>query len=242
MEYNCNNEFDWQDTCYCLPESKDVWFICEGKIYVGVYEPNQKIFCMADGLGVELKYVRQWKYVGSDKQIAKFPKENEVIGAKVKNLPCLVTCIFSHHFKDTETGNDTDGILLDAEYEFCDNANVFKWGDVSYYFTIPEEPIVLLDAVGDAEVNVLPDVDTVIIDKTGATHPEDIPSIECEDCQEETPNTEECTNGMCSQIKQAKDSLQKSNPFNVKEEDFYLESWDKKTASILKEYISLLRK
>ena len=158
---------EWHDTCLALPEYDDVWFIADGRLCVGKYEPNQQLFCMADGFGVELKDVRQWKYVGVDKQIAKYPKEKQIVAVQTPDYPCLVTGIFTDHCIDDETGDEVSAIITDEEvYNFED---IIDWKKVLYWYVLPELPIVILDPVGDAITVALPDTEEVIVDKTGVT-------------------------------------------------------------------------
>ena len=158
---------EWHDTCLALPEYDDVWFIADGRLCVGKYEPNQQLFCMADGFGVELKDVRQWKYVGVDKQIAKYPKEKQIVAVQTPDYPCLVTGIFTDHCIDDETGDEVSAIITDEEvYNFED---IIDWKRVLYWYVLPELPIVILDPVGDAITIALPDTEEVIVDRTGVT-------------------------------------------------------------------------
>ena len=158
---------EWHDTCLALPEYDDVWFIADGRLCVGKYEPNQQLFCMADGFGVELKDVRQWKYVGVDKQIAKYPKEKQIVAVQTPDYPCLITGIFTDHCIDDETGDEVSAIITDEEvYNFED---IIDWKRVLYWYVLPELPIVILDPVGDAITVALPDTEEVIVDKTGVT-------------------------------------------------------------------------
>ena len=158
---------EWHDTCLALPEYDDVWFIADGRLCVGKYEPNQQLFCMADGFGVELKDVRQWKYVGVDKQIAKYPKEKQIVAVQTPDYPCLITGIFTDHCIDDETGDEVSAIITDEEvYNFED---IIDWKRVLYWYVLPELPIVILDPVGDAVTVALPDTEEVIVDKTGVT-------------------------------------------------------------------------
>ena len=158
---------EWHDTCLALPEYDDVWFIADGRLCVGKYEPNQQLFCMADGFGVELKDVRQWKYVGVDKQIAKYPKEKQIVAVQTPDYPCLITGIFTDHCIDDETGDEVSAIITDEEvYNFED---IIDWKRVLYWYVLPELPIVILEPVGDAITIALPDTEEVIVDKTGVT-------------------------------------------------------------------------
>ena len=158
---------EWHDTCLALPEYDDVWFIADGRLCVGKYEPNQQLFCMADGFGVELKDVRQWKYVGVDKQIAKYPKEKQIVAVQTPDYPCLVTGIFTDHCIDEETGDEVSAIITDEEvYNFED---IIDWKRVLYWYVLPELPIVILEPVGDAITIALPDTEEVIVDRTGVT-------------------------------------------------------------------------
>jgi len=135
----------WHDTHELLPDCDNVWFIADGKIYVGLYEPEQQIFCMADGMGVELKEVRQWKYM-ADKEIAGYPKEKEIIAVDNPNFPCPVTGIFSDHLVDEETGDEFSGVLLDEDYEFCEmGCDSLHWEDVFAWYHLPEEPLKVLE-------------------------------------------------------------------------------------------------
>ena len=158
---------EWHDTCLALPEYDDVWFIADGRLCVGKYEPNQQLFCMADGFGVELKDVRQWKYVGVDKQIAKYPKEKQIVAVQTPDYPCLITGIFTDHCIDEETGDEVSAIITDEEvYNFED---IIDWKRVLYWYVLPELPIVILEPVGDAITIALPDTEDVIVDRTGVT-------------------------------------------------------------------------
>ena len=158
---------EWHDTCLALPEYDDVWFIADGRLCVGKYEPNQQLFCMADGFGVELKDVRQWKYVGVDKQIAKYPKEKQIVAVQTPDYPCLITGIFTDHCIDDETGDEVSAIITDEEvYNFED---IIDWKRVLYWYVLPELPIVIRDPVGDAITIALPDTEEVIVDRTGVT-------------------------------------------------------------------------
>lgn len=175
---------EWHDTCLALPEYDDVWFIADGRLCVGKYEPNQQLFCMADGFGVELKDVRQWKYVGVDKQIAKYPKEKQIVAVQTPDYPCLVTGIFTDHCIDEETGDEVSAIITDEEvYNFED---IIDWKRVLYWYVLPELPIVILDPVGDAITIALPDTEEVIVDRTGVTT-NDLCSCEGEACSSTGP-------------------------------------------------------
>ena len=175
---------EWHDTCLALPEYDDVWFIADGRLCVGKYEPNQQLFCMADGFGVELKDVRQWKYVGVDKQIAKYPKEKQIVAVQTPDYPCLVTGIFTDHCIDDETGDEVSAIITDEEvYNFED---IIDWKKVLYWYVLPELPIVILEPVGDAITIALPDTEEVIVDRTGVTT-NDLCSCEGEACSSTGP-------------------------------------------------------
>ena len=175
---------EWHDTCLALPEYDDVWFIADGRLCVGKYEPNQQMFCMADGFGVELKDVRQWKYVGVDKQIAKYPKEKQIVAVQTPDYPCLVTGIFTDHCIDEETGDEVSAIITDEEvYNFED---IIDWKKVLYWYVLPELPIVILEPVGDAITIALPDTEEVIVDRTGVTT-NDLCSCEGEACSSTGP-------------------------------------------------------
>ena len=175
---------EWHDTCLALPEYDDVWFIADGRLCVGKYEPNQQLFCMADGFGVELKDVRQWKYVGVDKQIAKYPKEKQIVAVQTPDYPCLITGIFTDHCIDDETGDEVSAIITDEEvYNFED---IIDWKRVLYWYVLPELPIVILDPVGDAITIALPDTEEVIVDRTGVTT-NDLCSCEGEACSSTGP-------------------------------------------------------
>ena len=175
---------EWHDTCLALPEYDDVWFIADGRLCVGKYEPNQQLFCMADGFGVELKDVRQWKYVGVDKQIAKYPKEKQIVAVQTPDYPCLITGIFTDHCIDDETGDEVSAIITDEEvYNFED---IIDWKKVLYWYVLPELPIVILEPVGDAITIALPDTEEVIVDRTGVTT-NDLCSCEGEACSSTGP-------------------------------------------------------
>ena len=175
---------EWHDTCLALPEYDDVWFIADGRLCVGKYEPNQQMFCMADGFGVELKDVRQWKYVGVDKQIAKYPKEKQIVAVQTPDYPCLITGIFTDHCIDDETGDEVSAIITDEEvYNFED---IIDWKRVLYWYVLPELPIVILEPVGDAITIALPDTEEVIVDRTGVTT-NDLCSCEGEACSSTGP-------------------------------------------------------
>ena len=175
---------EWHDTCLALPEYDDVWFIADGRLCVGKYEPNQQLFCMADGFGVELKDVRQWKYVGVDKQIAKYPKEKQIVAVQTSDYPCLITGIFTDHCIDDETGDEVSAIITDEEvYNFED---IIDWKKVLYWYVLPELPIVILEPVGDAITIALPDTEEVIVDRTGVTT-NDLCSCEGEACSSTGP-------------------------------------------------------
>ena len=175
---------EWHDTCLALPDYDDVWFIADNRLCVGKYEPNQQLFCMADGFGVELKDVRQWKYVGVDKQIAKYPKEKQIIAVQTPDYPCLITGIFTDHCIDEETGDEVSAIITDEEvYNFED---IIDWKKVLYWYVLPELPIVILEPVGDAITIALPDTEEVIVDRTGVTT-NDLCSCEGEACSSTGP-------------------------------------------------------
>ena len=175
---------EWHDTCLALPEYDDVWFIADGRLCVGKYEPNQQLFCMADGFGVELKDVRQWKYVGVDKQIAKYPKEKQIVAVQTPDYPCLITGIFTDHCIDEETGDEVSAIITDEEV--YNSGDIIDWKRVLYWYVLPELPIVILDPVGDAITIALPDTEEVIVDRTGVTT-NDLCSCEGEACSSTGP-------------------------------------------------------
>lgn len=157
---------EWHDTCEVLPDcGENVWFIFDGQIKVGMYEPMQRIFCMADGFGAELKDVRQWKYVGVNKQFLKYPKERQIIACSVVGYPCLVTGIFTDHCVDEDTYDETCAVILDEDYKGLDK--VVDWKRVAYWFELTEKPFVVLDPVEDSILAVFPDTQTVITDDTG---------------------------------------------------------------------------
>lgn len=179
---------EWHDTCEFLPEDgEDIWFIYDEKIRVGFYEPQQQIFCMADGLGADIRDVRQWKYVGANKQIAIYPKERQIVAVSVKDFPCLATGIFTDHCVDPDTYKEKSGIVLDSDYEFKDRVVDFK--DVNYWFELTEAPLVVLDPVEDSVLAVFPDEQEVIADKTGVVL--DTPPEVEEQFATETPYTPE---------------------------------------------------
>lgn len=159
----------WHDTCEVLPDYDNVWFIADGKICVGIYEPEQKVFCMADGMGFELKNVRQWKYVGIDKQIAKFPNEKQIIAVSIPKIPCLATGIFTDHCIDEKTGDEVSAVILDWEM------GIVPFKEVSYWFEIPQEPLVVLEPVGDAPLAVIPTPEKFV--------PNEVSENECPFCE-----------------------------------------------------------
>ena len=141
----------WQDTLELLPDCDNVWFIADGKIYIGLYEPEQEIFCMADGLGVPLSNVRQWKYV-TDKEVVGYPKEKQIVAVDVPDFPCPVTGIFSDHLVDEETGDEFSGVLLDDEYTFCENGcDSIAWSNVFAWYPLPDEPLKVIDVDNDID-------------------------------------------------------------------------------------------
>ena len=157
---------EWHDTCEFLPEDcEDVWFIFEGKLRVGFYEPQQQMFCMADGLGAELRDVRQWKYVGADRQVACYPKERQIVAVSVKDFPCLAVGIFTDHCVDPETYKEKSGVILDSDYVLTDKIVDFK--NVNCWYNLVDEPLVILDPVEDSVLAVFPDEQEIIVDKTG---------------------------------------------------------------------------
>lgn len=175
---------EWHDTCEFLPEDEeDVWFIWEGKIRVGFYEPQQQLFCMADGLGAELRDVRQWKYVGANKQIAIYPKERQIVAISVVGLPCLAIGIFTDHCVDTGTYKEKSGVILDEEYMLIDK--IVDFSKVSYWFSLTEPPLAILDPIKDSVLAVFPDEQEVVADKTGVVL--DTPPEVEEDFSIETP-------------------------------------------------------
>ena len=141
----------WHDTMELIPDCENVWFIADGKIYIGLYEPEQKIFCMADGLGVPLANVRQWKYI-TEKEVAGYPKEKQIIAVDIPDFPCPVTGIFSDHLTDEETGDEFSGVVLDEEYTFCENGcDSIKWESVFAWYPLPEEPLKVIDVDNDID-------------------------------------------------------------------------------------------
>ena len=170
----------WHDTCEILPDYDNVWFIADGKICVGMYEPEQKIFCMADGMGVELKDVRQWKYVGINKQIAKYPDEKQLIAVSIPSLPCLAVGIFTDHCIDEETGDEVSAIILDWDL------GIIPYKSVSYWFALPELPMVVLDPIGDSQLAVMPEPEIVVTDEA----PEEVQEV-AEDVAMGVPTEEE---------------------------------------------------
>lgn len=143
----------WHDTLELIPDCENVWFIADGKIYIGLYEPEQKIFCMADGLGVPLAQVRQWKYI-TEKEVAGYPKEKQIIAVDVPDFPCPVTGIFSDHLTDEETGDEFSGVVLDEEYAFCEGGcDSVKWENVFAWYPLPEEPLNVIDVDADVDLS-----------------------------------------------------------------------------------------
>ena len=142
----------WHDTCELIPDCDNVWFIADGRIYVGMYEPEQKIFCMADGLGISLSDVRQWRYLNS-RNVVGFPKEKQIIAVEVPQLPCPLTGIFSDHCICPDSGDEFSGVLLDDVYEFLDMDvdAVLPWDKVFAWYELPDEPLVILPPTGCTE-------------------------------------------------------------------------------------------
>ena len=141
----------WHDTLEILPDYEKVWFIADGKIYVGMYEPEQKIFCMADGLGVPLQNVRQWKYV-ANKEVIGYPKEKQIVAVEAPEFPCPAVGIFSDHLIDEETGDEFSGIVLDEEYTFCENGcDSLHWEEVFAWYPLPEEPLNVIETSNSIE-------------------------------------------------------------------------------------------
>ena len=199
---------EWHDTCLALPDYDDVWFIADNRLCVGKYEPNQQLFCMADGFGVELKDVRQWKYVGVDKQIAKYPKEKQIIAVQTPDYPCLITGIFTDHCIDEETGDEVSAVITDEEV--YNSGDIIDWKRVLYWYVLPELPIVTLEPVGDAITIALPDTEEVIVDRTGVTT-NDLCSCEGEACS--------CTGPMSMDSKDVKSAIVNSNTLSEKCKD-----------------------
>lgn len=208
---------EWHDTCDVLPDcGEDVWFIFDGQIKVGIYEPMQRVFCMADGFGAELRDVRQWKYVGVNKQYMKYPKEKQIIACSVVGYPCLVTGIFTDHCVDENTYDEVSAVILDEDYSGIDK--VVDWKRVSYWFELTEEPFVILDPVEDSVLAVFPDSQTIITDDTGVIL--DPPESCCEDNCIETPYTVPDTT-IEDDFESAENKNVNSNitPMNVSEDD-----------------------
>lgn len=209
---------EWHDTCLALPDYDDVWFIADGRLCVGKYEPTQQMFCMADGMGVDLRYVRQWKYVGINKQIAVFPKEKQIIAVQTPDYPCLITGIFTDHCIDEETGDEVSAVITDETvYEYED---IIDWKRVSYWYTLPELPIVILEPVGDAITIAIPDSEEVIVDRTGVTDTQnavtDLCSCDGDACQ--------CIGPMSMDSEGVKSAIVNSNTLSEKNNRAFKES------------------
>ena len=188
----------WHDTHELLPDCDNVWFIADGKIYVGLYEPEQQIFCMADGMGVELKDVRQWKYI-SDKEVIGYPKEKEIIAIENPDFPCPITGIFSDHLICEETGDEFSGVLLDEEYEFCKNGcDSLPWEDVFAWYHLPEEPLKVLEPTDvypiaiDTPYKTDETVEDVVEDGAAPTalEPTDTETVTSEEISDKVPTAE----------------------------------------------------
>lgn len=203
---------EWHDTCLALPDYEDVWFIVDNRLCVGKYEPNQQMFCMADGMGVELRYVRQWKYVGINKQIAVFPKEKQIIAIQTPEYPCLITGIFTDHCIDEATGDEVSAVITDDTIYNCEE--IIDWKRVSYWFALPEMPIVVLDPVGDAITIAIPDTEEVIVDRTGVTD-EDLQDTTSDLCNCEG-NACECVGPMSMDSEEVKSAIANSNTLSEK--------------------------
>ncbi len=154
----------WHDTCEILPDCENVWFIAEGKICVGIYDPEQTLFCMADGFGVELKNVRQWKYVSEPKMIARFPREKQIVAASVRGLPCLAAGIFTDHCIDEESGDEISALVLDHDMGPVD------FSRVEYWYPLPEAPKVIKEPVGNSLLAAMP-VPQEIVDTVSSSTP-----------------------------------------------------------------------
>lgn len=157
----------WHDTCDILPETgENVWFLLDGAIEVGVYEEEQEVFCMADEMGIPLKYVRQWKYVGSDKHLASFPKEREVVAVELPELDCLALGHYTDHYVDEETGDEVSAVLLDGIYQFEGTDDMaIAWKDIFSYYTLPELPIkVICDECECEECEEEPSFEETLLD------------------------------------------------------------------------------
>lgn len=249
---------EWHDTCEVLPDdNEDVWFIFDGQIKVGVYEPMQKVFCMADGFGAELCDVRQWKYVGVNKQFLKYPREHQIIACSVEGLPCLVTGIFTDHCVDENTYDEISAVILDDDYKGLGGA--IDWKKISYWFELTEKPFVVLDPVEDSILAVFPDTQTVITDNTGVvldpptpcdsgncveTPYKPIESSEISEDETEPQSIEDSKNISTSQIVQSKE--EKDSEVSLQQEKVddhvpvgdYIRNVNSTVKSALKNYTS----
>ena len=182
----------WQDTLELLPDCDNVWFIADGKIYIGLYEPEQDMFCMADGLGVPRSNVRQWKYI-TDKEIARYPKEKQIIAVDVPEFPCPVTGIFSDHLVDEETGDEFSGVLLDDEYAFCEEGyDSISWDNVFAWYPVPDAPLKVIDVNKELDLSVEFDEpeDTPVEEVAEDIGPEPLPEVGPEPLPEVEPTSE----------------------------------------------------
>ena len=170
----------WFDTLTVIPDDGDnVWFIVGDKIYVGKYIAEARVFTKADKSMVDLSCVRQWSPMNGEKQICKQPEEDQVIAAKIPNLPCYVTGIYSSNLSQKNLGVDGPGLLLDQDYNISELGvkSPVSWEEVFDWYELPLEPLLLLPVI---QVGLVP-----------ITYGELMSNQICLDCQCEEPKPQE---------------------------------------------------
>lgn len=216
------------------PEHQEtVWFTANGKMYVGTYNEVQGAFIMADGEGIGLDTVQDWKALG-EKKVTSYPKEKDIVAAEIPGLSSLVMGIFTDHAIDEETGDEVSAILLDDVYTGL--PELIQWTKVFSWYLLPESPVervVIKNIVETPEIPELPvekeDIDSEEydvdenVDFDGkdteeepfeGTEPVNVPVEAVEEAEEvsEEPETpeESKTEDYTSEIKKSKEEIQES--------------------------------
>lgn len=126
-----------------LENNTPAWFIVD-QVYVGLYNKDLDIFCMADNRGFRCCDVAGCAPVGAAREIASYPKHGERVAVEIPQLPCIVTGIFNAKYLEVGEIEPVAAIELDPIYDFGYVSGAIAWSKVFSWYKVPEIPNYLL--------------------------------------------------------------------------------------------------
>lgn len=135
-----------------------------GDLHVGVYNEDVHAAAMADGLGVKLEDIIQWMYVGSERELVKYPEDGETVAVEVPELGTLALGMYTDRYVN-KRGDRVKAVVLEPCYCFEDveDALAITWDAVLSWYHVPE--ITSLRPVQKEEVEDIIIVDPEIEDE-----------------------------------------------------------------------------